>query len=281
MKEGKNRSVIINYIVVAIVVYSIYLIFLYFAQRALIFPGRTIGAKQYQTEWISEDQINWIDTPEGKIETWYISSGNNSTNQQNPVVIFAHGNYELIDYCEVETRGLNQLGYDVFLIEYPGFGRSNGETSRESINTAYVSGYDWLISNKNINPDKIIGFGRSLGGGAICDLSEKRALAGVILQSTFSNVKSFARRYGAPSFLTRDPFDNVEIMKNYTKPVLIFHGRHDALIPFWHGETLAKNIPQAEFIAYNCEHNDCPPDWNEYWHMIDRFLKKTLEVPVK
>ena len=281
MQKGKKKPVILNILIAAIIVYPVYLIFLYFAQRALIFPGRTIGAKQYQTGWINEDQINWIDTPEGKIETWYIPSKNSISNQNNAVVIFAHGNYELIDYCEVETRGLNQLGYDVFLIEYPGFGRSTGGTNRESINTVYVSAYDWLVSNKTISPDKIIGFGRSLGGGAICDLAEKRPLAGVILQSTFANVKSFAKRYGVPSFLTRDPFDNVEIMKNYSKPVLIIHGRHDALIPFWHGETLAKNIPQSEFIAYDCEHNDCPPDWNEYWQIIDRFIKSTLKVAVK
>ena len=280
MPKGKNISVILNYVIPVIIVYLAYLILLYFVQRTLIFPGRSIGAKQYQTDWIKEDQINWLDTPQGKIEAWYIPSKKKSKDQQNPLIIFAHGNYELIDYCENETRGLNALGYDVFLIEYPGFGRSDGSTSRESIDAVYVSAYDWLISNRQVNPDQIIGFGRSLGGGAICDLAEKRSLAGVILQSTFANVKSFARRYGAPAFLARDPFDNIEIMKNYTKPVLIFHGRYDALIPYWHGETLAKNIPQADFITYECEHNDCPPDWDHYWQTIDNFLKRTLESPV-
>jgi pimeloyl-ACP methyl ester carboxylesterase len=281
LRKGKKKPVILDILVIGIIVYCVYLIFLYFAQRALIYPGRTLGPKQYQTEWITKEHIHWIDTPEGKIETWFFPSKNDAINPNNPVVIFAHGNYELIDYCEVETKGLNQLGYDVFLIEYPGFGRSKGDTHRESINTVYVAAYDWLVSNKNVQPDQIIGFGRSLGGGAICDLVEKRPLACVILQSTFANVKSFAKRYLAPAFLTRDPFDNVEIMKNYTKPVLIIHGRQDALIPFWHGETLAKNIPQSEFIAYDCEHNNCPPDWNAYWQIIDRFIKNAFKVSIQ
>jgi len=271
--------VILNILVTAFIIYSAYLILLYFAQRALIFPGRSIGPKQFQTEWISEEQINWIDTPAGRIETWFIPSNkNDSLHQGNPVVIFAHGNFELIDYCEVETRGLNNLGYNVFLIEYPGFGRSKGETSRETINAVYMAAYDWLISNKNGNPDQIIGFGRSLGGGAISDLAEKRALAAVILQSTFADVKSFAKRYLAPAFLTRDPFDNVEALKNYSNPVLIIHGRQDALIPFWHGETIYKNILHSEFVAYDCEHNDCPPDWDAYWKMIDRFIKDAVKI---
>ena len=277
-RKGKKNPVILNILVTAIIIYCAYLVLLYFTQRALIFPGRSLGQKQFQTEWIREDQINWIDTQEGKIETWFIPSQNGNSNMTTPVIIFAHGNFELIDYCQVETRGLNQLGYDVFLIEYPGFGRSKGSTSRESINVVYVAAYDWLISNKNVDPNQIIGFGRSLGGGAISDLAEQRSLAGIILQSTFSNVKSFAKRYLAPAFLTRDPFDNVTALKNFTNPVLILHGRQDALIPFWHGETLAKNIPQSEFVAYNCEHNDCPPDWEAYWHLIDRFIKSAAKV---
>ena len=281
MMKGKNKSVFINITVTVFIVYCCYLIVLYFIQRMLIFPGRSIDAKQFQTNWIKRDQINWINTPVGKIETWYIPAYTNDSSGKNPIVIFAHGNFELIDYCQVETEGLNKLGYDVFLIEYPGFGRSKGITSRESINEVYVSAYDWLIDNKNADPHKIIGFGRSLGGGAICDLAGKRSLAGVILQSTFANVKSFAKRYGAPEFLTRDPFDNVEMMKDFKAPVLIFHGRHDELIPFWHGETLAGSIPQAEFIAYECEHNNCPPDWEEYWKIIEHFLKNTLESDTK
>lgn len=277
MRRRINKSVILNYLVTAVVIYSVYLFLLFFFQRILLFPGRSIGARQYKTEWIKKNQINWIETHEGKIETWYIPSKNKSGDLQNPVVIFAHGNYELIDYCENETDGLNRLGFDVFLIEYPGFGRSEGETSRESINEVYTLAYDWLILEKHCNPDQIIGFGRSLGGGAICDLAEKRTLAGVILQSTFANVKSFARRYGAPSFLVRDLFDNVEAMKNYSKPVLIIHGRHDAIIPFWHGEMLAQNIPQSEFVVYDCEHNDCPPDWENYWQTIRHFLDQTFK----
>ncbi|MEJ2543734.1 MAG: alpha/beta hydrolase [Calditrichaceae bacterium] len=277
-RKGKKKQVILNILVTIIIIYCAYLVLLYFGQRALIFPGRSIGSKQFETEWISDDQINWIDTPEGKIETWFIPAPDSNSNQANPVVIFAHGNFELIDYCEIETHGLNHLGYDVFLIEYPGFGRSNGTTSRESINATYVAAYDWLISNKDIDPDQIIGFGRSLGGGAISDLAKKRSLAAVILQSTFANVQSFAKRYLAPAFLTRDPFDNVAALKNFTNPVLVIHGRQDALIPFWHGETLAKNIPQSEFIAFDCEHNDCPPDWDDYWQMIDQFIKSAARV---
>jgi pimeloyl-ACP methyl ester carboxylesterase len=269
--------VLLNLIVTIIIFYGIYIGLLFLFQRVIIYPGMAIGERHFQTHWIKKDQINWIKTPVGKIETWFIPSKKSPDGSQNPVIIFAHGNYELIDFCEYETRELNNLGYDVFLIEYPGFGRSEGSASRETINTAYVSGYNWLIANRQSDPNKIVGFGRSLGGGAICDLVEKRHMAGVILQSTFSNVRSFAIRYGAPSCLVKDQFDNVDILKKYKNPVLIIHGRYDNIIPFWHGETLAQNTPQAEFIAYDCEHNDCPPDWERYWKTIARFLNRTFK----
>jgi pimeloyl-ACP methyl ester carboxylesterase len=277
MQKRKHLSVLVNLIITIVSIYLIYLIFLYLVQRKLIFPGQSIGPEDYQDHWVKEDQKFRINTPEGSIEAWYIKSKFNSSAAQNPVVILAHGNYELIDFCSVETEGFNKLGYDVFLVEYPGFGRSEGRSSREAISSVYTTAYDWLMKNKNFEWQQIAGFGRSLGGGVICDLAEKRPLAGIILQSTFTSVKSFAKRYGAPAFLTRDPFDNIQSLKNFANPVLVIHGRRDALIPFEHGKKLAENISRAEFIAYDCGHNDCPPDWEQYWDTIGKFLSRIFE----
>ena len=77
-----------------------------------------------------------------------------------------------------------------------------------------------------------------------------------------------------PEFISRDPFDNLSVVQSFDKPILIFHGRFDELIPYEHGAKLAEHAPQAEFISYNCEHNNCPPNWDEYWETINKFLEK-------
>jgi fermentation-respiration switch protein FrsA (DUF1100 family) len=90
--------------------------------------------------------------------------------------------------------------------------------------------------------------------------------------SMFTDARCFAKRYLAPSFLVRDPFDNLSVVKNYPAPVLIIHGRHDPVIPYSHGIALHKAAKQGQLIAYEAGHNDCPPDWKVFWQQIQSFL---------
>jgi fermentation-respiration switch protein FrsA (DUF1100 family) len=77
-----------------------------------------------------------------------------------------------------------------------------------------------------------------------------------------------------PSFLVRDPFDNLAVVKNYPGPVLIIHGKHDTLIPHSHGKLLREAAKHGKMITYNAGHNDCPPDWNVFWKDVETFLRE-------
>jgi len=274
MQGKKDKKVLLNVVVTLVAIYLIYLLVLYLSQRYLLFPGRSLGKTEFQIDWVSENQKVWIETSSGKVEAWLFKTTKRNIFAKTPIVIFAHGNFELIDICQLETRGFNELGVDVFLVEFPGFGRSDGSPSQQSITETYLNAYDWLLENHDIKPDQIFGFGRSLGGGAICALAKERELRALILQSTFTSVKSFARRYLVPEFISRDPFDNLSVIQSFNNPILIFHGRFDELIPYHHSEKLAQSAPQAELISYDCEHNNCPPNWDEYWKTVEKFLKK-------
>jgi hypothetical protein len=72
--------------------------------------------------------------------------------------------------------------------------------------------------------------------------------------------------------LVRDPFDNLAALRRYPGPVLILHGRHDPVIPFAHGEALARAATRATLVEYPCGHNDCPPDPQRFWRDIAAFL---------
>ena len=158
------------------------------------------------------------------------------------------------------------------LVEYPGYGRSAGSPSEESITQTFVAAYDLLTSRKDVDPSRIVFFGRSLGGGAVCALARHRPSATLILMSTFSSAKSFAKNFLAPSFIVRDPFDNLGVVKNYPHPVLIIHGKRDTVIPFSHAKALHKAAKQGTLIAYDAGHNDCPPDWKIFWKDVEGFL---------
>ena len=157
-------------------------------------------------------------------------------------------------------------------MEYPGYGSSAGSPSQDSIVQIFVAAYDDLVSRKDIDSSRIIFFGRSLGGGAVCALAQERSSAALILMSTFTSVRSFAKQFLLPSFLVRDPFDNLSVIKNYPGPVLILHGRHDEVIPFTHGQKLYQTAQYGKMIAYEAGHNDCPPDWKVFWRDVSGFL---------
>ncbi|MFH1977034.1 MAG: alpha/beta hydrolase [Pseudomonadota bacterium] len=257
-----------------ILLYSAYCGFLFFMQRHVLFPRFMIETPPLQTQKISDIERNFIETDSGKIEVWYMPPVSGSAGNPAPAVIFAHGNGELIDFWPEELRGFTKLGVGVMLVEYPGYGRSKGSPSQKSITDAFVSAYDYIAAKNGVDPSRIILLGRSIGGGAVCALSKKRPSSALIVMSTFTSARSFAPKYFVPGFLMRDPFDNLKVIASYDGPVLVIHGRNDEIIPFSHGVALSKAARRATMVAYDCGHNDCPPDPDLFWEDIKIFLIK-------
>ena len=92
--------------------------------------------------------------------------------------------------------------------------------------------------------------------------------------STFTGVRPFAKRFLVPTFIVRDPFDNLTAVKNYPGPVLIVHGRHDEVIPFSHGTALYRAAQKGKMVVYDAGHNNCPPDWKVFWRDVTSFLRR-------
>jgi fermentation-respiration switch protein FrsA (DUF1100 family) len=185
-----------------------------------------------------------------------------------PVIVFAHGNYELIDHWVGEFQIPRQWGVGVLLVEYPGYGRSAGAPSQRSISESFAEAFDRLLQEPGVDPAAIIGYGRSLGGGAICQLAARRELSAMILESPFTAVGPLAARTGVHPWLVRDPFDNLTVIDSYTGPLLLLHGVHDEVIPFAHSEKLHGAAQNSQLIPMPCGHNDCPRPWPQ----LQKFL---------
>jgi pimeloyl-ACP methyl ester carboxylesterase len=104
---------------------------------------------------------------------------------RRPLVIFAHGNGEVIDYWTEALDGFRERNVGVLLVEYPGYGRSGGTPSEGSIGAALVAAYDRIVTDSRVDRARIVGFGQSLGGGAICLLARRRPLAAAARHGTF------------------------------------------------------------------------------------------------
>lgn len=177
---------------------------------------------------------------------------------QVPLLIYCHGNGNLIDFLLKRFDPFRQAGYAVLLPEYPGYGRSEGAPSEQSIRQAVLAAYEWAVQQPEVDPNRVIGWGRSLGGGAVCLLSKERKLASLILESTFTRVTDAAQaRYGWAARLMRNRFDNLSAVCEFDGAVLILHGTHDRIVPVEQAIQLDRSCRASELVILPCGHNDC------------------------
>jgi uncharacterized protein len=161
-------------------------------------------------------------------------------------------------------------GVGALLVEYPGYGRSTGLPSERSIVEAMLAAYEWALQQPGVDPKRIVAYGRSLGGGAACALAQRKPVAALILESTFTSVRAFASGYRTPGFLVRDPFDNLATVRQFKGPLLIVHGTRDEVIPVQQARDLAAAAPQSELHLLECGHNDC----DKPWPLVEAFLRR-------
>jgi fermentation-respiration switch protein FrsA (DUF1100 family) len=256
--------------------YGCYALLLFFCQRALIYPGRTIRVPAAPAASAGLERF-WLASPAGRTEAWFLPATVGRGPQ--PAVLFFHGNGEVIDDLPGQVGGLRQYGLHLLLVEYPGYGRSNGTPSEGSISAVAMAAYDALAGRPDVDRSRILAIGRSLGGGAACLLSRQRPLAAMVLQSAFSSTRPFARQFLVPGFLVRDVYDNLAAVRDFPGPILVAHGTRDDIIPFRHGQELVAAARQGRLLALNCAHNDCPPDDAAFWQEIGGFLDQHGIIP--
>ena len=257
----------------AIVLLAAYWTLLFVVQRSILFPRPPVAGAPPRPPFV--EQI-WLNTSFGRVEAWYLPAIE-PAGERAPLLLFAHGNGELIDYWPGEFDEPRRWGAGVLLIEYPGYGRSEGSPSQTSIAEAMLAAYEWARQHARVDASRIIPYGRSLGGGAAAIVSIERPVPALILESSFSSVAAFAAGFGAPRFLVRDPFDSVSAVKSFTGPILILHGDRDDIVPPHHARALAMAASNATLTFMPCGHNDCPRPWTE----LRVFLSRNELLPSK
>ena len=259
-------------ILTAVMFYCVFLSLLYFFQGSLLYPGAmnpvaaTLPASQGA-------EVFEVATARGKVEAVFLPATAASSDKQ-PLVIFGHGNGEVIDFWLTAFEGFRSRGIGVLLVEYPGYGRSSGSSSEASIRAVMDAAYDRIAAHPRVDAARIFGFGRSLGGGAICLLAKDRPLRALILDSTFPSLDIFAAHYWAPAFMLRDRFNNLSAVAQFRGPVLVIHGTNDRLISWQQGQRLAAAAKNATFLLRECGHGCWDPQRPAFWNDFESFLSK-------
>ncbi|MEX2476453.1 alpha/beta hydrolase [Marinobacter sp.] len=216
-----------------------------------------------RVSYITPDRLNlkyddvFLDTADGEtLHGWWLPSEASESNAKG-TVYFLHGNAQNISSHLMNVAWLPQKGYNVFLIDYRGYGRSTGAPDIEGTLHDSETGLRWLMAQPQTDGGPVFLLGQSLGGALGIALAsewvqreEKPSLDGVILDGTFSGFRGIAREKLGSFWLTwpfqiplswsiTDDYEGVDHIADIGPvPVMVIHSVRDGIIPFHHGEAL-------------------------------------------
>lgn len=178
----------------------------------------------------------------------------------SPGLLWFYGNGENIAAIWPIVREFQPPGTVVLVVDYPGYGGSGGTATEAGLYAAADAAYAMLAARPDVDPRRIYVYGRSLGSAAATYTAAQHAVAGLVLESPFTNARAMAKHLYAllPRFTLTLHLDNLANVKRIHCPILVFHGDADRLVPVAMGLEVAAAAPQpAEVVViHGAGHND-------------------------
>ncbi len=193
-------------------------------------------------------------------------------------ILFLHGNAGNASHRLHDAVKLWKLGATVLLLDYRGFGLSDGKPSEKGVYRDGGVGLKYLTHDRGFPMERIFIFGRSIGTAVAVEIAQDQPVAGVILASPMSSGNDVARESGLGwlTFSVGEPFDSASKIEKLKAPLLVFHGDWDKVIPKHLGEKLfARARVEKRFVMMEgAGHNDLIRS-NEklFFSNVDEFMK--------
>ena len=196
-------------------------------------------------------------------------------------VLVCHGNAGSIEHRVPLAQSFLGMGLSVLLLDYRGYGRSEGAPGEEGTYLDAVAAHDHLTGERGIPPARLVAFGESLGGAVAIELARRRPLAAVVVESAFTSIPDVGRLHYPwlpVRLLARIRYDNLAKLPGLHVPLLLLHSPHDEIVPFSHAERLAAARPGTELLRTSGGHNAGGHLQRSAWRArVAEFLHAALE----
>lgn len=226
---------------VVLLLYGLTITLYYFLQERIIFIAVHSSNKVNYT-LASEFEEVFLDTPyNGRIHGLLIKAQNSKG-----VILYFHGNTGSIKRWAVNAEELTSYDYDVFIVDYRGYGKSRGSRSEVAMHADAEEAFRYIL-DRYTEKDIVI-YGRSLGSGFAVPLAKKFPKARLVLETPFYSLLEIAEQqapYVPIGFLLRFPLRSDEIIGQLKNPLIIFHGTKDRVVPYHSGLKLFENARSA------------------------------------
>lgn len=241
----------------------------YLELRGIFYPIQKISFTPSDIKLGFEDV--YFTTDDGlKINAWFVPYAN-----AKYTLVFFHGNAGNIGDRIDKIILLNNLKLNIFIIDYRGFGQSQGKPSEQGLYLDAEAAYGYLINTRRIFPEQIILYGESLVAAAVINLAAKVKVKALILEGAFSSGKDMAKIIFPfiPNFFFSNSFNSAGKIKKIQIPKLFLHSQNDEIIPIRLSQKLFSFAVQPKyFFELKGGHNTCFLDSKEEYLSALKFF---------
>ena len=261
-------NVILRLGIALCMLYAAALALLYFFQERLIFfpsklePNHEFSFDQPFEEIRLDANGTWISglkfLAQSRDGGQIYSDANGKRKAKNGAVIFFHGNAGNLQGWGKYSQHFTDLGYDFYLFDYRGYGKSGGEISSQEQLYADTDAMMQLVL-REYDAGEVTALGYSVGSGLAARTAQKYGAKRLVLIAPYFSLEDLAREKMpfVPKFLIKYKIPTFEFVGDFGGPVTIFHGEHDELIGVDNSRRLLKFLkPGDKIYELNAEHND-------------------------
>ena len=265
-------------VLTAIVVAGALLRYTHVVDRSFIyFPSREIEATPGDAGLDFED-VRFRSSDGIALHGWFVPGAGEAT------IVWFHGNGGNISHRVGNIRELvARLGANVFIFDYRGYGRSDGSPDEEGTYLDAEAAIAHVRSRDDVDPDKIIYFGRSLGCAVAAEMAIKHPPRALICESGFTSVKAMTKSVypflPGLQLLVTTKYDTLSKIVRVDAPVMVLHGDRDEIVPFSMSRELfdAAKRPKRFYTIAGAGHNDTyhvggPP----YFEALRQFVDEVI-----
>lgn len=222
--------------------------------KLIFYPDKL--SKDFKFELKKNQEVVFFKTKDGENVNALFYPGN-----KHDVILYFHGNAGDLSSWQFIAEDFNTIGYNFFIIDYRGYGKSSGTITEKGLYEDAEAAYQFLINEKGFPPNNIIIYGRSIGSGIAVELASRHETKGLILEAPYISLKKLVNQkvpFLFPSLFLNYHFDNIGKINSIKSPILFLHGTKDALIPLSHTNKLYEDFTgkKKKIVIQGGTHND-------------------------
>jgi uncharacterized protein len=250
-------------VVVAVLAAALGLLWL-FQRRLLYFP--TPGPVPPAASVLPGAEDVTFETPDGlRLAGWFVPAPPGDpadrVGRARPAVLVCNGNGGDRSMRAPLAAALSRMGLAVLLFDYRGYGGNPGHPTEEGLAADARAALGYLAGRPDVDPERVIYFGESLGAAVALRLATERPPAALVLRSPFASLAEVGRRHYPllpVSLLLRDRYDSAALAGRLDAPLLVVAGGRDQIVPASHSRRLFEAAPQPKRLVVldGADHND-------------------------